>query len=287
MGGRYDIMQRIKEMLEASDPLKYGDAEQSRSIEVGPSPELSPDPRIAALSTPLMPSIEPPPPIAMSPPPVVAPSPPVNVPPPPPMSAPPPPVAGAAQGQTELVQLLREGRKIMAVKRYRELTGVGLAEAKAAVDQLEQQLGAGDDADLPPVSPEWVSSEREAMAAQVVSLVQRGNKIEAIRLYREAARVSLHEAKEAVDAIEDRLRQERTSVAAASPSPSAAPPPAPPAARRGGRPMPAWMQPVVEHLNRGNKIGAIKAYRDATGVGLAEAKATVEALERQLANEGR
>ena len=51
--------------------------------------------------------------------------------------------------------------------------------------------------------------------------------------------------------------------------------------------MPAWMQPVVDHLNRGNKIGAIKAYRDATGVGLAEAKATVEALERQLANEGR
>src|SRR5215204_5816323 len=35
MGGRYDIMQRIKEMLEASDPLKYGDAEQARSIEVG------------------------------------------------------------------------------------------------------------------------------------------------------------------------------------------------------------------------------------------------------------
>ena len=121
------------------------------------------------------------------------------------------------------------------------------------------------------------------MAAQVVSLVQRGNTIEAIRLYREAARVSLHEAKEAVGAIEARLRQERVAGAAPPPPPFAAPP----AARAGGRPIPAWMQPVVDQLNRGNKIGAIKAYRDATGVGLAEAKATVEALERQLANEGR
>jgi ribosomal protein L7/L12 len=279
MGGRYDIMQRIKEMLEASDPLKYGDAEQAQTIEVGPPPQLSPDPRIAALSNPLMPSIEPPPPITMSPPPVVAP--------PPPVSVPTPPVADMAQGQAELVQLLREGRKIMAVKRYRELTGVGLAEAKAAVDLLEQRLEANDLDASPTISAPPAAPDMDALAAEVVALVQRGNKIEAIKVYRDAMNVGLREAKEAVEAIEDRLRQERTSGAATSTSPLAAPPPAPPAARRGGRPMPAWMQPVVDQLNRGNKIGAIKAYRDATGVGLAEAKATVEALERQLANEGR
>ena len=270
MGGRYDIMQRIKEVLEASDPLKYGDAERARSIEVGPPPELSPDPRIAALSSPILPSIAPPPP-------------PLNV--PPPVDV--PPVAGVAQGQDELVQLLREGRKIMAVKRYREQTGSGLAEAKEAVDLLEQRLGAND-LDAFPVAPAPPAAPNmDTLTAQVVALVRGGNKIEAIKVYRQATNVGLREAKDAVDAIEDRLRQERVSSVAAQPAPSAAPPPAPPAARRGGRPMPAWMQPVVEQLNRGNKIGAIKAYRDATGVGLAEAKATVEALERQLANEAR
>ena len=122
MGGRYDIMQRIKEMLEASDPLKYGDAEQARTVEVGPPPQLSPDPRIAALSNPLVPTEPPPPPVNV---------PPVNVAPPPPpaMSVPAPPAADAAQREAELVALLREGRKIQAVKRYRVLTGVGLAEA--------------------------------------------------------------------------------------------------------------------------------------------------------------
>lgn len=33
---------------------------------------------------------------------------------------------------------LREGNKIAAIKIYRELTGVGLAEAKQAIDRAEQ-----------------------------------------------------------------------------------------------------------------------------------------------------
>ena len=36
---------------------------------------------------------------------------------------------------------LRRGNKIEAIKIYRELTGVGLAEAKQAVDNLESRLG--------------------------------------------------------------------------------------------------------------------------------------------------
>jgi ribosomal protein L7/L12 len=282
MGGRYDIMQRIKEMLDASDPLKYGNTEQAHSIEIGPPPQVTADPRIEEMLRQPASSWEPTPSPATTPPPTyAAPPPPVNM---PPLSAPPPPVTDAAQGQAELEALLREGRKIMAVKRYRELTGVGLAEAKAAIDDMEQRLDAGVEqahqaipiAELPaPAAPNM-----EALAAQVVSLVQRGNKIEAIRVYREAMNVGLREAKEAVETIEAQLRQGR-------PVPTPAPPPAPPAAQRGGRPMPAWMTPVVDQLQHGNKIGAIKAYREATGVGLAEAKATVEALERQLANQGR
>ena len=37
---------------------------------------------------------------------------------------------------SEVVELARNGRKIEAIKRYRELTGVGLAEAKDVVDGL-------------------------------------------------------------------------------------------------------------------------------------------------------
>lgn len=36
---------------------------------------------------------------------------------------------------------LRRGNKIEAIKIYRELTGVGLAEAKQAVENLESRLG--------------------------------------------------------------------------------------------------------------------------------------------------
>lgn len=39
---------------------------------------------------------------------------------------------------------------------------------------------------------------------------------------------------------------------------------------------------VAEHIAAGNKIAAIKAYREQTGVGLAEAKREVEALARTL-----
>jgi len=35
-------------------------------------------------------------------------------------------------------EALRRGNKIEAIKIYRELTGVGLAEAKQAIDQAEQ-----------------------------------------------------------------------------------------------------------------------------------------------------
>ncbi len=40
----------------------------------------------------------------------------------------------------ELQQLLSSGRKIQAIKRYRELTGAGLKDAKNAVEKLEAKL---------------------------------------------------------------------------------------------------------------------------------------------------
>ncbi len=47
-----------------------------------------------------------------------------------------------AADQVELRDLLERGRKIEAVKRYRELSGLGLKEAKDAVDAMERGLNS-------------------------------------------------------------------------------------------------------------------------------------------------
>jgi ribosomal protein L7/L12 len=41
----------------------------------------------------------------------------------------------------QIQEALRRGNKIEAIKIYRELTGVGLAEAKQAIDGIESRLG--------------------------------------------------------------------------------------------------------------------------------------------------
>ena len=40
-------------------------------------------------------------------------------------------------GMTDVIALLRKNQKISAIKLYREKTGVGLAEAKDAVERME------------------------------------------------------------------------------------------------------------------------------------------------------
>jgi len=51
-------------------------------------------------------------------------------------------------------------------------------------------------------------------------------------------------------------------------------------ASQGPQLQPGMLEAVQAALMTGNKIMAIKLYREATGVGLAEAKAAVEAMER-------
>jgi ribosomal protein L7/L12 len=46
------------------------------------------------------------------------------------------PASANAAADAELIALVAAGDKIRAIKRYRELTGTGLAEAKDAVERL-------------------------------------------------------------------------------------------------------------------------------------------------------
>ena len=74
--------------------------------------------------------------------------------------------------EAELHRLLNAGRKIEAIKLYRERTGTGLKEAKNAVEALE----AGNPLKLPEPLDSAVESE-------IVSLLKGGKKIAAIKLY--------------------------------------------------------------------------------------------------------
>lgn len=92
----------------------------------------------------------------------------------------------------EIMEMVQQGRKIEAIKRFREAYGVGLKEAKDVVDGMERQetVWAGET---------FASGEQTAVTAEVLALVQQGRKIDAIRHYREAHGVGLKEAKEAVE----------------------------------------------------------------------------------------
>lgn len=110
----------------------------------------------------------------------------------------PPPGQPSLGADASPEQLLRAGRKIEAIKRYRELTGVGLREAKAAVEALE----AGRSVSLPPKS----SLLRQVHDSEIEQQIRSGHLLDAIKLYREKTGVGLKEAKDAVEAWRDRIR---------------------------------------------------------------------------------
>jgi len=89
---------------------------------------------------------------------------------------------------TQIQDLLAQGKKIDAIKRFREETGAGLKEAKDAVEALEQGrplalLGQLD----------------EGFESELTELLQAGRKIEAIKRFREQTGAGLKEAKDAVE----------------------------------------------------------------------------------------
>jgi hypothetical protein len=57
--------------------------------------------------------------------------------------------SSSSDKMAEVRSLLREGNKIAAIKEYRSITGVGLAEAKEAVESMPLDPSAPPSADLP------------------------------------------------------------------------------------------------------------------------------------------
>jgi len=109
----------------------------------------------------------------------------------------------------ELVRgLLAQGNKIAAIKIYREVTGVGLKEAKDAIEAIER----GEPVYVPAATRFDMQSDA-LLDEQIKQLLAKRQKIQAVKVYREANNCGLKEAKDAVDAIESRTRREaRTSL---------------------------------------------------------------------------
>lgn len=147
------------------------------------------------------------------------------------------------------------GRKIEAIKHYRELTGVGLKEAKDVIDHLMAggALDAKKKRALPPVDA----------AAGVRDLLDEGRRDEAVELYARFTGVDQYTARDAVDEIEREMRLSDTP-------------------DESGKLTLLERGEIQTLLQQGNKIEAVKRYRELSGLGLKEAKDAVDAMERGL-----
>ena len=110
-------------------------------------------------------------------------------------------------------------------------------------------------------------------------MIFAGQKIEAIKVYKEITGMGLRESKEFIDDLEAQLREENPefprNLASSSKS-----------SRLSMGNMPEEdAKKMTDFIFAGQKIAAIKMYKEATGLGLKESKQFIDALEKQLREE--
>lgn len=159
------------------------------------------------------------------------------------------------------------GNKIEAIRLYREATGVGLKEAKDAVEAMER----GEEVAALPVSNKTMVVGASSLD-QVRVLALSGQKVAAISRYRELTGADLAAAKDAVEAM---ARGESVEAAIAAVSAGAA-------ASSQFANSAELMDEVKRLLRAEKKIEAVKVYREYFNCGLAEAKDAVDAAETEL-----
>lgn len=90
--------------------------------------------------------------------------------------------------RTDIEAAWRRGDKVLAIKQLREATNLGLAEAKAMLeDMLDGEHVAVD------------SASRQQLAPAIEAALARGDKIVAIKLLKDATGIGLKEAKDRVE----------------------------------------------------------------------------------------
>ena len=99
-------------------------------------------------------------------------------------------------------EALTAGNEIDAIKAYRDATGVGLKEAKDAIESKgasgTQRVIGKLDALMKSLGVKY--DPASGLQASIDNAIRNGDKIEAIKLYRVANGVGLKEAKDAIEA---------------------------------------------------------------------------------------
>ena len=108
-----------------------------------------------------------------------------------------------SSGSIDLMKIKRlviKGKKIEAIKLFREMTGLGLKEAKKVVDAIEEDSDGDTTLEL---ELEEVEEINEVDGSEIKRILRNGDKIKAIKLYRKMTGLGLKEAKEAVEEMEE------------------------------------------------------------------------------------
>lgn len=92
-------------------------------------------------------------------------------------------------------RLLHDRQLIQAVRLYHEATGVSLAEAREAVEEM-----ARNERTKPPSGVR--NFDDPVLESKIRSMLSKGKKLEAVKIYRAEYGVSLNEAKDAVERLE-------------------------------------------------------------------------------------
>jgi ribosomal protein L7/L12 len=113
----------------------------------------------------------------------------------------------------DVLEALKAGNKIEAIKRLRGKTGLGLKEAKDWIESYER----GGAAPLPEFEKPAGRDPNASftLSTEALDALRGGNKIEAIKIIREATGVGLAEAKSIVEEIEKALPSVPSSAAGA------------------------------------------------------------------------
>ena len=116
------------------------------------------------------------------------------------VNEPPPGIDWQAIKNEDVQLALQQGHEIEAIKHYRLHTGAGLAEAKRAIGFVMAYPQAAESArERRETMPTALSAVDQA---EIRDLLNRRQKIQAVKRYRETMGVELKDAKDAVDAIE-------------------------------------------------------------------------------------
>lgn len=101
-----------------------------------------------------------------------------------------------------LLQIIREGNKLEAIKQIKTLSGKGLLEVKEWVDKKSEELHKN-------ITEDYFDDVKVAddgdLKQKVIQLLKGRRKIDAVKLVKETLGIGLAEAKHWVDAIENEL----------------------------------------------------------------------------------